>query len=75
MSPAVGALAAPRIGARAPLPGRASRCYMHGMALASKAAIGLGALALIAGGAVLWSQYGGLVYFDMLASAFAGCFL
>ena len=45
------------------------------MALAPKAAIGLGALALIAGGAVLWSQYGGLVYFDMLASAFAGCFL
>jgi hypothetical protein len=48
---------------------------MHGMALAPKVAVGLGALALIAGGAVLWSQYGGLVYFDMLTSAVAGCFL
>jgi hypothetical protein len=48
---------------------------MHGMALASRTAIGLGVLALIAGGAVLWSQYGGPVYFDMLASSVAGCFL
>jgi hypothetical protein len=45
------------------------------MALAPTAAIGLGALALIVGGAVLWAEYGGLVYFDMLASAVAGCFL
>jgi len=48
---------------------------MHGMALAPKAAIGIGGLALIAGGAVLWAQYGSLVYFDMLASSVAGCFL
>lgn len=48
---------------------------MGGMALASKAGFGLGALALIAGGALLWLQFGSLVYFDMLASAFAGCFL
>lgn len=48
---------------------------MDGMARAPKAAIGLGALALFAGGAVLWAEYGGRVYFDMLASAFAGCFL
>jgi hypothetical protein len=47
---------------------------MQGMALAPKAAIGLGALALIAGGVVLWVQYGGLVYFDMLTSGLAGCF-
>lgn len=45
------------------------------MAHASTTAIGLGVLALMAGGAVLWAQYGGLVYFDMLASALAGCFL
>jgi hypothetical protein len=49
--------------------------YADAMALASRAGIGLGALALIAGGAVLWAQYGSLVYFDMLASALAGCFL
>ncbi|HET7718158.1 MAG TPA: hypothetical protein VFK86_21230 [Bauldia sp.] len=45
------------------------------MAIAEKTAWGVGALALIAGGVVLWSQFGSLVYFDMLASAFAGCFL
>lgn len=45
------------------------------MAVAQKTAIGLGALALIAGGAALWLQFGSLVYFDMLSSAFAGCFL
>ena len=45
------------------------------MAWAPRTMIGLGALALIAGGAVLWSRYGSLVYFDMLSSAFAGCFL
>ena len=45
------------------------------MALAPKGGNRTGALALIAGGAALWAQYGGLVYFDMLASAFAGCFL
>jgi hypothetical protein len=49
--------------------------YGDGMTFVSKAGIGLAGLALIAGGAMLWAQYGGLVYFDMLASAFAGCFL
>jgi hypothetical protein len=48
---------------------------MHGMALAPKVAIGFGGLGLIAGGVVLWTQFGSLVYFDMLASALAGCFL
>ena len=37
------------------------------------AGIGLGTLTL-AGGVMLWLQYGSLVYFDMLASAFAGSF-
>lgn len=45
------------------------------MAVAGKAAIGVGALALLASGAALWLQFGSLVYFDMLASALAGCFL
>jgi hypothetical protein len=26
-------------------------------------------------GAALWAQYGGLVFFDMLASSFIGCFI
>jgi hypothetical protein len=45
------------------------------MALAQKTALGLGALVLIAAGLFLWSTFGGLVYFDLVASAFAGCFL
>jgi hypothetical protein len=48
---------------------------MGAMAAAPKAMIGFGVLALFAGGALLWAQYGSLIYFDMLASAFAGCFL
>jgi hypothetical protein len=45
------------------------------MALAPKVGIGLGALALVAGGRLLWVKFGSLVYFDMLAAAFGGCFL
>jgi len=45
------------------------------MTLAPKIGLSLGAVALIAVGAVLWAQYGSLVYFDTLASAFIGCFL
>jgi hypothetical protein len=44
------------------------------MTLAPKIGLSLGALAVI-GGALLWAQYGSLVYFDTLASAFIGCFL
>jgi uncharacterized membrane protein len=40
-----------------------------------KAAAGLGTLALLAGSLVLWSAFGGKVYFDLIAAAFAGCFL
>ncbi|MEZ5841855.1 MAG: hypothetical protein R3D02_16035 [Hyphomicrobiales bacterium] len=29
---------------------------------------------LVAAGLVLWSHYGGTVFFDMLAGSFAGCF-
>lgn len=45
------------------------------MALAGRATLAIAAAGLMAGGAVLWLQFGSLVYFDMLASAFAGCFL
>ena len=56
-------------------PNRGRDAICSAMAWAPRTMIGLGALALIAGGAVLWSRYGSLVYFDMLSSAFAGCFL
>ncbi len=55
--------------------GLVASCYAEVMAVARNTVMGLGALALIAGGIVLWSEFGTLVYFDMLASAFAGCFL
>jgi len=55
--------------------GLAASCYGQVMAVAQKTAIGFGALALLAGGIALWFQFGALVYFDMIASAFAGCFL
>jgi len=45
------------------------------MTLAPKIGLSLGALAVIAGGVALWIEYGSLVYFDTLASAFIGCFL
>ncbi len=45
------------------------------MTRAPKIAIALGGVALTGVGAVLWLRYGGLVYFDMLAASFVGCFL
>jgi hypothetical protein len=45
------------------------------MTLAPKIGLSLAAVALVGGGAALWVQYGSLVYFDTLASAFIGCFL
>ena len=45
------------------------------MTIAPKIGLSVIALAVIGGGAVLWAKYGGLVYFDTLASAFIGCFL
>jgi hypothetical protein len=45
------------------------------MALAGNATLALATLGLMTGGAFLWAQFGSLVYFDMLASAFTGCFL
>jgi hypothetical protein len=48
---------------------------MDTMALAPKIGFWLGGLALVGFGIGLWAKYGGLVYFDTLASAFIGCFI
>jgi hypothetical protein len=45
------------------------------MTLAPKIALGLMGLALVAGGAGLWTRFGSLVHFDVIAAAFVGCFL
>jgi hypothetical protein len=45
------------------------------MTLAPKIGLSLGGLAVVAGVVALWAEYGSLVYFDTLASAFIGCFL
>ena len=51
-------------------------CYHFTMmTLAPKIGLSLAALAAVAFGATLWAKFGGLVYFDMLASAFIGCFI
>ena len=45
------------------------------MTLAPKLVLGAGGLAVLLGGGLLWAEYGALVFFDMLASAFIGCFI
>jgi hypothetical protein len=40
----------------------------------AKIALSLAGLAGIAGGVALWARFGGLVYFDMAAASFVGCF-
>jgi hypothetical protein len=42
--------------------------------LAPKIAVSLAAIAILGGGAALWAKFGGLVYFDMVAASFIGCF-
>lgn len=44
------------------------------MTLVPKIALGMTGLALLAGGAALWTAFGSLVYFDVLAAGFIGCF-
>ena len=44
------------------------------MALAPKLLLGVGGVAVVAGGALLWRAFGELVYFDFIAGAFIGCF-
>ena len=45
------------------------------MTVATKTSIGPAGLAVAAGGAVPWTTFGSLVYFDVIAGAFVGCFL
>jgi hypothetical protein len=44
------------------------------MTLTPKIALSLTGLALLGVGGMLWAQFGSLVYFDMAAAAFMGCF-
>ena len=45
------------------------------MSLTSKLTLSLGGLAAVAFGRFLWLRFGNLVYFDVIAASFAGCFL
>ena len=45
------------------------------MSLTSKLALSLAGLAAVALGGFLWLRFGNLVYFDVIAASFAGCFL
>ncbi|MCP4381127.1 MAG: hypothetical protein GY798_06870 [Hyphomicrobiales bacterium] len=44
------------------------------MTLTSKIGFGITGLAVLVGGAFLWTKFGSLVYFDILSAAFVGCF-
>ena len=57
------------------VPSGAILCYGPPMTVAMKTSVGLTALAVLAGGAVLWTKFGSLVYFDVIAGALVGCFL
>ncbi len=45
------------------------------MPLTSKIALSVAGLALVGGGAMLWATFGRMVYFDVIAASFVGCFL
>jgi hypothetical protein len=45
------------------------------MSLTSKLALSLAGLAAVVAGGLLWLRFGNLVYFDVIAASFAGCFL
>lgn len=44
------------------------------MTVGPKVAIGLTGVALLVGGAALWAMFGSMIYFDVLAASFIGCF-
>jgi hypothetical protein len=45
------------------------------MSPTSKLTLSLAGLAALAFGGFLWLRFGNLVYFDVIAASFAGCFL
>jgi hypothetical protein len=47
---------------------------MMSMMIAPKIALSLAGLASLAVGAALWARFGSMVYFDMAAASFVGCF-
>jgi hypothetical protein len=44
------------------------------MTLAPKILLSLAGAATVVLGAALWAKFGNLVYFDVVAASFAGCF-
>lgn len=44
------------------------------MTLAPKIGLSLAGLALVGFGSALWIRFGTLVYFDVIAASFVGCF-
>jgi hypothetical protein len=44
------------------------------MSLAPKIALSVAGLAVVGLGGVLWARFGTLVYFDVVAASFIGCF-
>lgn len=44
------------------------------MSFVSKLALSAAGLAVAAAGTVLWVKFGTLVYFDVVAASFIGCF-
>jgi hypothetical protein len=44
------------------------------MSLVSKLGLSVAGAAVIAAGTVLWVKFGTLVYFDVVAASFIGCF-
>ena len=54
---------------------RGAGAMLAPMSLTSKFALSLAGLAAVALGGFLWLRFGNLVYFDVIAASFAGCFL
>ena len=44
------------------------------MSLATRLGLSAAGVAVIAAGSVLWVKFGTLVYFDVVAASFIGCF-
>ena len=55
--------------------GRDAGGMLAPMTVASKFALSLAGLAVVVAGGLLWLRFGNLIYFDVIAASFAGCFL